>query len=89
MTNGHQGGWDDIDHQMFIKLHKQYKVRGICNLNSFSTFISSNTVRNMVTNKLKFFWVDSGWIRFCQGFVNLSLLSSVQVFKNKNKLTKI
>jgi len=25
VTNGHQGGWDDIDHQLFVKLQKQYK----------------------------------------------------------------
>ena len=25
VTNGHQGGWDDIDHKMFVKLHKQKK----------------------------------------------------------------
>ncbi|XP_057308201.1 coiled-coil domain-containing protein 112-like isoform X2 [Hydractinia symbiolongicarpus] len=25
LTGGHQGGWDDIDHQMFLKLRKQCK----------------------------------------------------------------
>lgn len=26
-TGGHQGGWDDYDHQLFLKLKGKHKVR--------------------------------------------------------------
>jgi len=29
LTGGHQGGWDDIDHQTFLKIQKQFKKQGI------------------------------------------------------------